>query len=124
MVINKIGKKTKEWFKARKKLIADLISTGQYQVIDNKVFGICADCGEYKHLTPDHRIKRSQGGKHTKNNIDWICLRDHALRDHLNETRNKKPKSNKAEWQRAHKCKRCKETTSMLICEFCNKISL
>ena len=122
--MKKIGKKTKEWLEARRKLLADLKKTGEYQVIGTKVYGICKDCGHYKLLTPDHKIRRSQGGGHEKENIDWVCLNCHRERDQMGDPKQKKPKSRKAGWQKIHECKNCKVETSLLICHNCKKISL
>ena|SRR3990167_11199633 len=119
-----IGKKTKEWLAARKTLIAELKKTGEYQVIGTKVYGICKDCWCYKPLTPDHKIRRSQGGSHKKKNIDWVCLNCHIERDQMGDPNKKKPKSKKADWQKAHDCKFCKGETAMLICHRCGKMSI
>lgn len=117
------GRRKKEWLKAKKKLLADLKKTGEYNIIGTRVYGICPDCNTYKILTPDHRIKRSQGGKHTKENIDWVCIKCHGLRDNMGDPKKKKPKSKKADWSKAHKCKNCKWIVSMLICPNCGKRS-
>jgi 5-methylcytosine-specific restriction endonuclease McrA len=122
--MKKIGKKTKEWIKARRKLVADLKKTGRYRIVGTKVYGRCKDCGNYKLLTPDHIIKRSQGGTHTKENIDWICIPCHIKRDQMGDPRKKKPKSKKANWAKPHKCKNCKQIISIYLCSNCGKVSI
>lgn len=122
--MRQVGKKGLEWQRERRKLIAELKKTGEYEIVGSRVSGICKDCGEYHLLTPDHKIKRSQGGKHTKANIDWICWKCHNLRDNMGDPRKKKPKSKKANWQTPHKCKSCKQVVSSLICSNCGKLSI
>ena len=112
-----------EWQRSRRKLLEDLEKTGEYNIIGTRVYGICKDCGRYRLLTPDHRIKRSQGGKHTKENIDWVCWECHNLRDNMGDPKKEKPKSKKSDWQKEHKCK-CGAIVSMLICPFCGQTSI
>jgi 5-methylcytosine-specific restriction endonuclease McrA len=112
--------RSNEWLKAKRILINDLKKTGEYNIVGQKVSGICRDCGHYKRLTPDHIIKRSQGGKHTKENIDWVCLHCHIGRDQMGSKKSTK----KASWQLPHKCKSCKkEVGGLLICPHCKKMS-
>jgi 5-methylcytosine-specific restriction endonuclease McrA len=122
--LKKIGKKGKEWQKARRGLVKDLKQSGEYKFVGKNVFGICPDCGCYRLLTPDHKVKRSQGGEHTKNNIEWVCLKCHDKRDNMGDPKQKKPKSNKSDWQRPHLCKKCKRMVSTLICSYCGEISI
>lgn len=119
--MRQVGKKGREWQRARKKLIADLEKTGEYIIEGSRVYGCCKDCGHFRLLTPDHKIKRSQGGKHTKDNIDWVCLSCHDLRDNVGDPRNSKPKSKKADWMREHTCKKCKAKISMFVCPHCGE---
>ena len=122
--LKKIGKKSKEWQKVKRRLIKDLKLSGEYKIVGQNVFGICPDCGHYQLLTPDHKVKRSQGGDHDKGNIDWVCLKCHNKRDNMGDPNNKKPKSNKSNWQRPHQCKKCKSIVSTLICSYCGEISI
>lgn len=36
---------------------------------------VCPDCivEHCRLLTPDHKVKRSAGGGHERENIDWVC---------------------------------------------------
>ena len=113
-----------EWAIEKRKRIAELKATGEYNIVGQKVYGICCDCNHYRLLKPDHKIKRSQGGKHDKENLDWVCKKCHDKRDNQGDPMKKKPKSKKADWQRPHKCASCKQVTSMLICPNCNKLSI
>lgn len=123
-LLKKTGKKSKDWQKERRKLVKELKKTGEYKIEGTKVYGFCKDCFKYRLLTPDHRIRRSKGGEHTKKNIDWICLRCHNERDNMGDPKHKKPKSNKSDWQRRHPCKKCKRMVSTLICSYCSEISI
>jgi len=122
--IKKIGKKGREWQRARRKLVADLKKTGEYTIIGTNVYGVCLDCGRYKLLTPDHKKRRSQGGKHTKKDIDWVCISCHRERDQMGDPKKKKPKSKKADWQKKHRCRKCKAMISMFLCPFCGAQSI
>lgn len=122
--MKKIGRKTREWLRARKNLIADLEKSGEYNVVGSRVYGNCKDCHYYRLLTPDHKIKRSQGGKHTKENIDWVCIPCHRERDQMGDPKKRKPKSKKADWSKLHKCKKCKRETSMYLCHHCQRPSI
>lgn len=120
MAIRKVGKKGRAWVKARAKLIKEAVAEGRIEIIDGMIQGICEDCRRWKPLTPDHIIKRSQGGGHDKKNIAWVCIRCHDKRD--NQPMSKKSK--KPNWKKEHKCKHCKKLISMLLCPFCRKISV
>ena len=127
--MRQIGKKGKEGLKARKILIKEALADGRIEIIDGVLQGICEDCGRWKPLTPDHRIKRSQGGSHDKSNIDWVCDSPpdfcHTKRDQMGDPRKKKPKSKKANWQKPHRCRACKKMIGgFLLCPNCNKISI
>jgi len=123
-MINKIGKKGREWIKARAKLVKELEKTGEYQIEGTHVYGNCKDCQHYKLLTPDHKIRRSQGGKHTKKNIDWVCVECHRKRDQMGDPKKKKGKSKKPSWALSHKCKNCKMIVSSYLCHNCGKVSV
>jgi 5-methylcytosine-specific restriction endonuclease McrA len=88
--------------------------------------GICEDCGQWKKLDLDHRLKRSQGGANDKENIDWVCRKCHNRRDNLGDPMNKKELKNgkKQDWQKPHPCKHCKQITGLLVCNYCRKISV
>jgi 5-methylcytosine-specific restriction endonuclease McrA len=101
-----------------------LKKSGEYKIEGTKVYGICKDCFKYRLLTPDHKIRRSKGGEHTKENIDWICKRCHIERDQMGDPKQKKPKSNKQDWQKPHLCKKCKALVSLFICPYCGERSV
>jgi hypothetical protein len=42
----------------------------------------------------------------------------------MGDPKGKKQKSKKSNWQQEHKCKNCKEMTSMFICHLCGKVSV
>lgn len=121
--MKQIGKKGKEWQKARVLLIKEGILSGRLTVIENRVLGLCTDCGCWKPLTPDHRKKRSQGGTHDSSNIDWVCLYCHDLRDNQGDPMNKKDKKQKPDWSKDHKCKNCGVTVAFLLCPHCKRLS-
>lgn len=120
----KYGKKTKQWIKDRAALIKEAVIEGRLTVINGQTLGICADCGRYKNLEPDHRKKRSQGGDNSRGNIDWVCHECHMKRDQGGDPNGKKDRFKKADWQRPHACKVCKRITSFLLCNFCQKLSV
>ena len=127
----KAGKKTKEWVAAKRKLIADIGKTGEYKIEGRFVLGVCKDCNHYHQLTPDHKIKRSQGGTHDKSNIDWICNAPpcycHDKRDNQGDPMKKKPeavKDKKPKWQLPHECKSCGRITYMFLCGHCGRASV
>lgn len=121
----KSGKKTKQWIKDRVKLIKEAVIFGRITIRNGYPEGICEDCRQWKALDPDHRLKRSQGGSNDSSNIDWVCRSCHNKRDNQGDPMQKKEKSSKkADWQKAHKCKNCKLTTSMIICHNCGKMSI
>lgn len=124
--MKKVGKKGLEWQQAKRQLINDLKKTGEYNIIGQKVFGKCKDCQKYKKLTPDHKKKRSQGGNHTNENIDWVCIPCHNQRDNMGDKQNKKElKTKKANWMLPHKCSKCKkDIPGMLICPGCGQLSV
>lgn len=122
--IRKVGKKALLAQSERRKRVAELKATGEYVIEGQVVKGICPDCHQFKTLTWDHKIKRSQGGTHTKENIDWICWECHNLRDNMADPNKKKPASKKATWQSPHKCKNCKREVSTLICSNCGRMSV
>lgn len=123
-MIKKIGKKGKRWLRDRKKLIRNAIKEGRLKLVNSKLHGFCKDCGRFKYLTPDHRIRRSQGGSNEKENIDWVCVSCHWKRDNMGDPKKRKPKSKKPDWQKEHKCKNCKKKVAVLLCSHCGKISV
>ncbi len=40
----------------------------------------CQDCGRYTEAPPHHKIFLSQGGSDTKENMETLCVRCHALK--------------------------------------------
>ena len=123
--LNPLGKKGKEWQEARDKLIEQGVKDGTLiKRSDGVVAGDCADCGQFKRLTPDHRKKRAQGGSNRKTNIDWVCWKCHDLRDNRGDPMEKKTKKTKVNWAKKHPCKNCKLPISMLLCPHCGKVSV
>lgn len=127
-MLRRIGKRGKEWQKARAKLIEEALLNGRLTLVNGVLEGICEDCGRWRPLTPDHRLKRSLGGLHEKSNIEWVCNSPpdfcHDRRDNQGDPMKKKPKSKKAEWEKEHKCRHCRRVISMLVCPNCHKISI
>lgn len=123
--LNKRGKRFHEWEEERAKLIKEALLEGRIEIFKKKIVGKCADCGMWRGLDPDHRLKRSQGGSHKKENIDWICRECHILRDQKGDPMNKKEtRTKKANWQTEHECANCKEKVRSLICNKCGKMSI
>jgi len=133
--VNKFGKKKKAWDLALKHLEKEAVANGIFEwkefTIDDKKYrkrmGICRDCGKYKHLTPDHLIKRSQLGDNKPDNIEWVCKLCHDLRDNKGDPMNKKPKKKNSatkSWKVSHPCKECGHWNVGLLCPKCGKISL
>ncbi len=118
----------REWLKKRAELIKEAVSEGRLSMDNGYPEGNCKDCKHWHPLTPDHKIKRSQGGSHDKSNIDWICnfpgCMCHDKRDNQGDPMKKKPKSKKADWSKPHKCKKCKVEVSMLLCPHCKNVSV
>jgi len=129
-MINKVGKKTRDWWIARRKLVNELRKTGEYRIVGRFIVGICPDCNHYHQLTPDHLKKRSQGGTHDKSNVEFICNAPpcycHDKRDNQGDPMKKKitRSSKKAIWEQSHECRYCKRTVSMFLCPFCHKKSI
>ncbi len=121
------GRKHNEWVRERAKLIKEAVLDGIIKIVEGKIVGNCLDCGHYHNLTPDHKKKRSQGGKHTKSNIDWICNEPpcycHHKRDNQGDPMKKKVRSKRASWSQNHVCKSCKMNTSFYLCHNCGKPS-
>lgn len=122
--MKQIGKKGKLWQQARRKLIKEALIEGRFTLKDNVPYGLCEDCQQYKYLSPDHKIKRSQGGGHEAENIEWVCIPCHDKRDNLGDPMNKKPKSKKPAWQREHDCKKCGKRVNTLLCPYCGYMSM
>lgn len=119
-----LGKKAREWERARAVLIQTAVVEGRIDIEDGKIVGICEDCKQHRELDPDHRKKRSQGGTHDKSNIDWVCRTCHIKRDNLGDPNNKKTKNKKPDWTTPHPCIVCKTTSRMLLCPDCGNISM
>ena len=130
-MIKRVGKKTKQWLIDRAELITQAVISRRIKIIGGKPWGICEDCKHWHMLTPDHKLKRSQGGKNDASNIEWICNAPacgcHNKRDNLGDPLHKK-KTNKlapkADWQSRHECKKCSWMVQTLICSHCGKISI
>ena len=132
--ISDSDKRKMAWKKALKRLEKEAVANGYFQwkefTIDGKKYrkrmGLCPDCRKYKHLTPDHLVKRSLGGGHESSNIQWVCWKCHDKRDNFGDPMNKKPANpnNIKSWKTRHKCKHCKKWTIGLLCPFCGRISL
>ena len=131
--VSRYGKKAAIWAKELKRLEKEAIANGIFQWKDfevngkkyHKRMGTCPDCGKYKHLTPDHLVKRSQGGTHASGNIEWVCRKCHDMRDNLGDPKNRKPTTKRMlSWKTRHPCKHCHKWTVGLLCPNCGKISL
>lgn len=122
--LRKYGKKHQEWIKARAKLIKDAVVSGRFIIDHGYPEGICADCRQWHPLEPDHNIKRSQGGAHTKDNIEWVCRNCHAARDERGDPMKKKKGNKKPKWMTKHECKECKAITASYLCHRCGKVSV
>lgn len=123
--MKKLGKAGKEWQKARKKRIKELEATGKYVVIKTLLFGFCKDCGRYKCLDLDHIDGRGGEDPHRMENLDPICRLCHIKRhNNMANDKSKNKNSKKVNWQKPHKCRWCKTTTSMLLCHNCRRISI
>lgn len=133
--MKRLGKKGKEWQKAKPKLIKIYIKKGVKR---------CENCGSKFALDFHHRPKRSsQKAKHDFKHTRLLCQECHGFFEY-NETWDKKlfsrprgyhpklkidfmankKKSKKPDWQQPHKCKHCKTVSSMLICPNCGKMTV
>lgn len=127
--INKAGKKAKQWAKDLRALEKEAVANEVFQwkefEIDGtkyrKRMGLCKDCNCYKHLTPDHIIRRSRGGSNESGNIDWVCIPCHRKRDQQGDIMNKKGNTKKSKF---YACKNCKKDTCFILCDKCGQISL
>jgi len=132
--MKKIGKKTREWLKAKPKLIKIYLKKGITR---------CENCGGTYLLSFHHRPKRSSQEavhdyKHTRL-LDQRCHGFFEYNDEADErlfakprgynpknkimTTNKK-KLKKVKWQTPHKCVKCRTMGSTLICSKCGNLSL
>lgn len=122
------GKRYTEWIRERDKpggVIDSALKSGEITRLGNgRIVGYCKDCGRFKDLTPDHKVKRSQGGQHTSDNIDWVCIGCHDMRDNKGDPNKAKPASKKADWSKSHQCNNCKQMVSTLLCTNCGKMSV
>ena len=135
--MRKIGKKGKKWLKEKPKLI---------QIYLTKKILRCENCNSSYLLAFHHRPKRSsQEAIHDFEHTRLLCqechdfFEAHDLQDkklfekprgydpkHKIDimAEKEKTKSKKADWQRLHKCKHCKQIVSMLICPNCGEQSI
>lgn len=128
-MLNKVGKKTREWQREVKKRIKEAEADGRITTENGTVEGNCVDCYHWHHLTPDHDLKRGRGGGHESSNIVWVCNEPpcwcHNKRDNMGDPNNKKKnKSKKPKWATDHQCINCKATVSSLLCTNCGKLSV
>ena len=122
MAYMKRGRKANEWQKARRKLIKEALAEGRLSFVNDTLMGLCEDCRQWKPLTPDHITKRSQGGEHTPENIEWVCSSCHNIRDNMAESKKKKGK--KTKWELAHPCVSCHAITRQYLCHICGQPSI
>jgi len=133
--MKKLGKKGKEWQKAKPKLIEIYIKKGIKR---------CENCGSKFGLSFHHRPKRSsQKYKHDFSHTRLLCPGCHDYFEYKEEADKrlfakargfdrktrilimaKKNKSKKPNWQQPHKCKHCKQVSSMLICPNCGNMTV
>lgn len=131
----KIGKKGKEWIKAKFELI---------KIYTKKGIISCENCNSKLYIAFHHRPSRaSQEAIHDFKHTRLLCQECHTYFEYKDEADKKlfakprgydikfkidimaeKKKSKKPDWQQSHKCKHCKRISSMLICPSCNKISI
>jgi len=129
----KAGKKAKEWWRAKEKLI---------EIYEKKRITKCENCGGKFALNFHHRPKRSsQKAVHDFEHTRLLCGKCHPFfennddKDKLlfskprrydpkHEIKMAEKKSKKANWEKPHKCKNCGDYTSMLICDKCGKKSV
>ena len=132
--MKKIGKKTREWLKAKPKLVKIYLKKGITR---------CENCGGTYLLSFHHRPKRSSQEavhdyKHTRL-LDQECHGFFEYNDEADKRlfvkprgynpkykimKNKKNGNKKANWQIKHKCVNCKAEGSLLICSKCKKLSV
>ncbi|MCK5019110.1 MAG: HNH endonuclease [Candidatus Peribacteraceae bacterium] len=136
MAISKIGKKGKEWLKAKPKLVEKYKEEGITR---------CENCGSRFRLDFHHRPSRaSQKAEHTFEKTRLLCWECHPFFEHNDDFDEKlfakprgydlklkvdimaagKKKSRKPVWQQEHKCKSCRVITRHYICHSCGKVSI
>ena len=136
MAIKKIGKKGREWIRAKSKLI---------KIYREKGITRGENCGSRVKMSFHHRPSRaSQEAEHTFEKTRLLCWECHPFFEHNEEAdkklfvkprgydpknkidimAEKKSKSKKVDWQRPHKCFHCRTITSMIICHSCGKTSI
>jgi len=135
--VKRIGKKTREWFEEKDKLI---------EIYKEKGITRCENDGSWFSLSFHHRPRRSSGkAEHTFERTRLLCWECHPFFENNDEAderlfakprgyhpkneimrdKNKKEKkSKKPEWERPHKCKSCKMIVSILLCPYCRKMSI
>jgi len=130
-----IGKKGKEWLKAKPKLI---------EIYKAKGITSCENCNGKFALAFHHRPSRaSQRAVHDFKHTRLLDPGCHDFFEQNNEEDKKlfakprgynrkykidimakKKKSKKPDWQQRHKCVKCKEPVEMLICPKCGHMSM
>ncbi len=132
--MQKVGKKIKEWLKAKPKLI---------EIYKKKGITRCENDGSRFRMSFHHRPSRaSQEAEHTYKRTRLLCWECHPFFEHNEEAdkrlfakprgynpRDKidivaKKKSKKPNWQKEHKCKKCKVITRHYICHSCGEVSV
>ena len=131
--MRKMGKKTKEWLKAKPKLV---------KIYKEKGITRCENCGSRYMMSFHHRPSRaSQKAIHDFKHTRLLCAECHDLFEPNEELDKKlfakprgyslkskvmaeKKKSKKPDWSRKHKCIKCKVLTSMIICHNCGELSI
>jgi len=136
-VYRKIGRKTKEWLKAKPKLIKIYIEK-EIKITQ------CENCGSEYLVFFHHRPKRSsQEAVHDFDHTRLLCQECHGFFEYNDsadeklfakprgyklenkiEIMAKKKNTKKADWQILHKCVKCKKPTSMFLCHHCGEISI
>ena len=119
--LNPKGKKYYAWQRARTILVRDALVDGRISLKNGLPYGVCADCGKFSYLDPDHKQKRSQCGSNEKENIEWVCERCHDMRDNKGDPNKKKITKERPEWAKEHRCS-CGTVSSILICPECGKL--
>lgn len=135
----KAGRKTREWLKAKPKLIEIYKEKGIIKCeISNSSFAL-----SFHHIDKRSSLKAVHTFEGTRLlNQEWhaFCEYNKEANELLRkkprgfkknyyrmfkEMRNEKQKRiKKADWQRPHRCVHCGAITSMMICHHCGKISI
>ncbi len=137
----KPGKKTKAWTKAKPKLIKIYEEAGITRCeISNSSFAV-----DFHHIDKRSSLKAKHTFEGTRLlNQDWHTFCEYN--DEANELLRNKPrgfdklyfekfkkmfnkkkqtsKNKKSDWRKPHQCINCKQTTGMLLCDKCGKMSV